>query len=124
MFAIKEKMYAHSVQQRQDSVVGVVTRQRTCRSGARIPSEGKIYLFSILLWILPSLVVKGYRDLVHGVKRPGREFEHSLPSYAEVNHEKKHKACIKWTWTTSSFLCARERELYSMLKEAVVGTPI
>jgi len=27
-FVIRERIYAHSVQQRQDSVVGVVTRQR------------------------------------------------------------------------------------------------
>ena len=75
----------------------------------------------VLLWSLPSLVVNGYWDLVHGVKRPGREFEHSLP---EVNHEMKHNACVIRTWTASSFLCTRERELYSMLKEAVVAMTI
>ena len=100
-----------------DQATGLMVRGSNPIGGKKFTS------FADLLWSLPTFLVNGYRRLVHGLKRPGGEFEHSLPSNSEVNHEKKHNACIVWAWIMSSFLCTRERELYSTSKEAVVATP-
>jgi len=59
-----------------------------------IPGSGRksIFIFFSLpprpdrLWSPPILIFKGYRGFVLGVKRPGREADHSPPSSSEVKN--------------------------------------
>ena len=46
------------------------------------------------LWDPPSPLLLGTRDLSSGVKQPGREDKHSLPSSAKVKNE--------WSYTSSA----------------------
>jgi hypothetical protein len=70
------------------SVVGVVTRLRAGRSGIRISSGTRDFSYSNrpnLLWGPSSLLLDGCRGSFPGVKRLGRDGDHSRPSSAEVN---------------------------------------
>jgi hypothetical protein len=55
-----------------------------------IPCKGKSWFSTPQspdrLWGPPSLLYNGYRGSSLGVKRPGREADHSLPSSAEVKN--------------------------------------
>ena len=67
------------------SVLGIATRLRTGRSGN--PGKGRRLLSSAKppdrLWIPPSFLFNRYRGCSPGLKRPGREVNHSPPSSAE-----------------------------------------
>ena len=59
------------------------------RSGFRIPVHKEIFLFSKspdLLWAPPSILLTGYRNSFPGIKRPGREVNHSPPSSFAVTN--------------------------------------
>jgi hypothetical protein len=55
------------------------------------PGRGKIFFSSPKrpdgLWGPPSLLFNGYRGFFPGVKRPGRQINHSPPSSAEIKNE-------------------------------------
>ena len=65
----------------RDSSVGIVTRLQAGRSGVRIPTGA--WEFSSKrpdgLWDPPSLIFNVYWGSSPGVKRPGREADHSSP---------------------------------------------
>jgi hypothetical protein len=84
----------------QSSVVGITNRLWTGRSGAREPVDARDFLLASpskpalgSTWPLFSV----YRGSFPGVKRLGREVQHSLPSSAEVKNE--------WSCTTTPPMC-------------------
>jgi hypothetical protein len=73
----------------RDSVVGIATGYGLddLGVGVRVPVGSIIFpgrRRPNLLWGPPSLLSNGYRGLSPGVKRPGRESDHSPPTSAEV----------------------------------------
>jgi hypothetical protein len=53
----------------------------------------------------PRILFQAHRELFAGVKRPGREADHSSPSIEEVGYKESPMftaphACMLWTWTT------------------------
>jgi hypothetical protein len=64
----------------RDSAVGIATDYELDGEGVgfRVPNCPD------RLWSPPNLLSKGYRELLPGVKRPGREADHSPPASAEV----------------------------------------
>jgi hypothetical protein len=95
------------------TVVDIATRLRAGRSGVRIPAEVRDFSFlqnlPYLLWGLVSLVFNGYQGSFPGVKRPGREVNHSPPSSAEVKNE--------WSYTSTPPICLHcvDRENFAFL---------
>ena len=84
------------------SLIGIVTRLRAGRSGIRIPAGAIDFSYSNrphLLWDPSSLLLGGCRVSFLGVKRLGRDVDHSLPSSAEVKHE--------WSCTAGHLACLR-----------------
>jgi hypothetical protein len=58
---------------------------RAGRYGDRFPVGGEIFrACPDWTWDPPSLLYNGYRVSFCGVKRPGRDVDHPLPSSAEV----------------------------------------
>ena len=83
-----------------------VFRVQAGRSGVRIPAGARFFflLFFFLLpkysdhhWIPPSLLFIGYRNPLSGVKRPGREMNHSPTSSAEGKNG--------WSYTSAPPVC-------------------
>jgi hypothetical protein len=74
----------------QDSVVGIATGYGLDDRGVgvRVPVGSRIFTSLRLpdrLWGPPNLLSNGYRGFFSwGVKRPGREADHSPPTVAEV----------------------------------------
>jgi hypothetical protein len=72
----------------RDSVVSIATRYGLDDRGVGVRVLVESTIFSSRrpdrLWGLPNLVSNGYWGLFPGVKRPGREAEHSPPASAEV----------------------------------------
>jgi len=71
------------------SVLGIGTRLRDRRSGNR--GKGRKLFSSVKppdrLWVPPSFLFSRYRGCSPGLKRPGREVNHSPPSCAEDKNE-------------------------------------
>lgn len=63
------------------------------------------------LWRLPSLLFNGYRGFFPGVKRTGRQVNHSPPSSDDIKN--------KWSCTTTTLLCLngvdREKSTFAFL---------
>jgi hypothetical protein len=75
----------HMYNNNRDSAVGTVTGYGL-DGRCSIPGRGKIFLFSVLsrLVLGPTpLLSSGYQCNLRGVKRQGREADHSPPSRAE-----------------------------------------
>jgi hypothetical protein len=76
----------------RDSVVGIATSygQDDRGVGVRVPVGSRIFCSPHRpdrLWTSPNFLFNGYRGLFRrggGVKRPGREADHSPPASAEV----------------------------------------
>jgi len=80
------------------SILGVATRLRAGRSGN--PGKGRRSFSSAKspdrLWVPPSFLFNRYRGCFPGLKRPGREVNHSPPSSAE---DKNEWGCTFMVWT-------------------------
>jgi hypothetical protein len=74
----------------RDSAVGIATGYELDDRGVRVssPGSGKNFLFCIssrqVLWPTQPYIQRVERALSLGVKRPGREADHSPPTSAEV----------------------------------------
>jgi hypothetical protein len=79
----------HALKTNKGSAVGIATALRDGRSGLLIPARAKR---ADRLWVQSS-----HRGSLPGVKRPGREVNHSLPSSAEVKNE--------WNYTSAPHTC-------------------
>jgi hypothetical protein len=84
----------------RDSVVGMATSYGLDDRGVgiRVPVGSRIFSFPNRpdrLWDPPNLLCNEYRGLLYpGVKRPGREVDHSPPTSAEVKK--------MWIYTSTS----------------------
>jgi hypothetical protein len=83
-----------SIYRKRNSVVSVATKLRIGKPRKRVSIPGKSNRFFSppdcpdLLWSSPRLLFNGYGGLYPpGVKRPGREADHSAPSNTEINNE-------------------------------------
>jgi hypothetical protein len=81
-------IYNNSSNGSRGSVVDMVTRLQTGRSGFRIMAVLKdfylLYTCPDRLWGPPSLLLNGHRYSLPGVKRPGRNVNLWRPSNAKV----------------------------------------
>jgi hypothetical protein len=81
-----------------DSVVGIVTVYRLDDQGVgvQVPEESSVFSsprHPDWLWDPPSLLFNGYQVFFSpGVKRPGREADHSPPTSAEVKKTWLHRS--------------------------------
>jgi hypothetical protein len=76
-----------------ESVVDIMTRLQTGRSGVRIPAKGRVFLYpkrAYRPWDPPSLIYNGYRCSFPGVKRPGDDVDHSPAASVEVKNERSY----------------------------------
>jgi hypothetical protein len=82
--------------------IQVVTSRDFCSSAKR-PDR---------LWGRPGFLLSGDSVLYRGVKAPGREFDHTPPSRAQVNNE--------WSYTSASPVCrhgvGRENFTFAQLR--------
>jgi hypothetical protein len=89
---IHETMYSLVIVLFRSLIVGIETRLRVRRSGARIPAGARDFS---LLQIGPGAhpASDAYRGYFPEIKRPGYDVEHSPPSNAEVKN--------KWTYAST-----------------------
>jgi hypothetical protein len=92
----------------QCSIVGIAIRLRAWRSGVQIRAGSRNFSLQNVQTDSgpPSLLIQWVRGFCPGVKRSGREVNHSLPSGAEVKNE--------WGCTSSSPVCLRDVDRESL----------
>lgn len=64
------------------SLFGLATMLRAGQSWVQTPGVARYIFFpkrTNMLWAPPRILLNGYRSFLKGVKRPGREFNHSTP---------------------------------------------
>jgi hypothetical protein len=94
-----------------DSAIGIATGYGLDGRGVevRVPVEERFFSSPRRpdrLWSPPSLLSSGYRELFPwGLKRPGREADHSLPTSAEIKNMWNHPPSPSTTtsWRTAYF---------------------